>query len=113
MKKTLYGLLCCASLCHTSMTFAGDQVGIVSQFIARGSDNLHLVILQGTPHNNKPACAKNYDYWMIANENSAAGKTQISMIMTALAQQKELIITGTNTCSRWGDGESIENIIIR
>lgn len=47
---------------------------------------------------------------MIADENSAAGKTQISMIMAAYMASKPITIIGTGNCTRWRDGEDISGI---
>jgi len=86
---------------------AGSQTGKILNLNAR-SDGLHWIILEGT-HSNKPACAAQ-NYWMIKDENSASGKTQISILLAAYATGKSISIDGLNTCTRWFDGEDI-NVI--
>ncbi len=89
---------------------AGEQTGKISQIIVRSSDNLHYFILEGASI-NKPSCAK-MNYWMIRDENSAAGKTQISMLLSAHAQQKAIRIVGSGSCTRWHDGEDVDVIFL-
>ncbi|WP_305840223.1 hypothetical protein [Photobacterium leiognathi] len=95
----------------TSITFAGEQTGKIGTFYARASDNLHLVQLVGDQSKNKPSCASNH-YWLIKDEHSTTGKSQISQILAAKMANKTVIIYGLNTCSRWPDGEDINYIVI-
>lgn len=98
------------------MTFgasAGTQTGKIGTLYARASDNLHLVILTGgTAKTGSPACARN-GYWLIKDENSVAGQSQFSQLLAAKMAGKTVQINGMNTCSRWGDGEDINTIIIK
>lgn len=89
--------------------FAGHQSGKVASVHVRASDGLHWVVLEGQPQ-SRPACANGYAYWMIKDEKSVAGKTQIALLMAAQAAGKSVSITGAGTCTRWGDGEDIDVI---
>ena len=96
----------------SSLVFAGGyQTGKIVNIRARASDNLHYFTLSGT-HNDKPTCNGKaaLDYWMIKDENSAAGKTQISMLLTAYASGKSISVTGTGQCTRWADGEDVDEM---
>lgn len=104
-------LLVVLGIALTSSAYAGEQFGKVSGLIVRSNDGLHYFWLEGTSH-NKPACATN-TYWMIADENSTAGKAQLSIILSAQAQQKPIKVVGTGTCSRWRDGEDVNYIQIQ
>lgn len=96
----------------SSKIYAGHQTGKVSILYARASDNLHLVSLTGgTQRVDPPSCAKN-NYWLIKDENSTVGKSQFSQLLAAQLAGKTVRITGLNTCSRWGDGEDINLIVI-
>lgn len=102
MKKlTLFVLV--ASL--VANAYAGSQTGQVKWFRVRQSDNLHYLGLEGTKAGG-PACATQ-SYWIIKDENSVAGKSQVSMIIAAYLAGKAITIQGANTCTRWGDGEDI------
>lgn len=90
---------------------AGEQSGKVQELIVRGSDGLHYFWLQGTS-SGKPVCAKN-SYWMIRDENSSAGKAQLSILLSAQAQQKSIRVVGTGSCTRWADGEDVDYISIQ
>lgn len=97
---------------HPFFAFSGEQQGLVTEIIVRESDGLHYFHLEGV-HNNKPPCAKNHDYWMIRNEKSPAGQSQLSILLTAQAQQKPIHVVGFDTCSRWPDGEDVNYLVIR
>lgn len=90
--------------------FAGAQVGKVKSVVAR-DDGLHFVFLEGAAATGKPACAKN-SYWMIRDENSTAGKSQLSILLAAHVSGKTISIEGKNTCTRWGDGEDISAVLL-
>jgi len=92
-----------------SVISAGGQVsGSVDQVIQRASDGLTYVYINGTP-TGSPACAGR-TYFIIADENSEAGKKQFAMLLVAKATGQRVIVTGTGTCARWPDGENIELI---
>lgn len=94
----------------SSVTSAGSQTGKIQQLIVR-SDNLHYVILAGTP-TGRPACTGAMRYFMIKDENSAAGKSQYSALLAASLAGKVITVAGTNACTRWPDGEDISYIEI-
>lgn len=99
------------SLAISLPAIAGVQTGKVDTLIARASDNLHLVTLSGGEKTNSPECALR-NYWMIKDESSSAGKSQFSQLLSAKLANKEVTILGLNTCTRWGDGEDINTIVI-
>lgn len=95
-------------LLFSSEVMASSQTAIIKHIIVRHSDGLQYIYLHGT-RDNKPSCARG-EYWMIGDENSVAGKTQMSIILLAYASNKKVKITGTGNCSRWRDGETIDMI---
>jgi len=111
MKKIVrrVGALSILFLLFSSHLMAGNQIGKVKEIHVR-NDNLQWVLLEGA-HSGKPSCATG-NYWMIENESSAGGKGQLSVLLSAQAQGKQVSIAGTNTCSRWADGESIGELAI-
>ncbi|WP_419227339.1 hypothetical protein [Alteromonas sp. OM2203] len=106
---TKCSLIALATLSFTA--YSGSQKGKISTLYARASDNLHLVTLSGSAKVDSPKCATN-NYWLIKDENSTAGKSQFSQLLAAKLANKEVVITGLNTCTRWGDGEDINIIVI-
>jgi hypothetical protein len=92
----------------SSLVFAGEQQGTVKALNVRQSDGLIYVFLDGTP-TGKPACATN-SYWIIKNENSSIGAKQYAALIMAYALKKSVAIKGTSTCTRWPDGEDINEI---
>ncbi len=103
-------VLVVAGMFFTGCAVAGEQTGKVKELVVR-NDGLHYFWLQGEP-SGKPVCARNA-YWMIQDENSAAGKSQLSIILSAQAQQKSVRVVGTGSCTRWSDGEDISYISIQ
>ena len=104
MKVVVFILILLNSLFFASDSYAGSQSGKVIRFYVR-ADNLHWFTLSNT-HNSPPACATK-PQWVIKDENSVAGKTQISILLAAWASGKTIFVTGSNSCSRWGDMEDV------
>ena len=98
------GLLFTLSIVATTAT-AGTVIGIASDVQVRATDGLTYDTTNGAA-SGQPACAT-HDYWMIMNENSAAGNKQFAMLLAARASGQSVTITGVNTCTRWPDGEDI------
>jgi hypothetical protein len=107
MKNFYFLLLFVVSL----PAMSGEQYGKVSQIIVRGSDGLHYFWLEGGS-SGKPQCSKN-TYWMIRDENSAAGKSQFAILLSAQAQQKSIKVVGSGSCTRWSDGEDVDYISVQ
>lgn len=49
---------------------------------------------------------------MIKDEKSLTGKQQLAVLMQAQATGQQVAISGGNTCSRWSDGEDINELSI-
>ncbi|MBB5986667.1 hypothetical protein [Sphingobium lignivorans] len=55
-----------------------------------------------------PACATTgANRWAI-DGSTAAGQVRMSILLTAWAQRKRVIIVGTGNCSVWGDTETVD-----
>ena len=91
--------------------FAGTQIGYIDTLYAR-ADGLHLVTLtDASTIRSKPSCAT-HKYWLIKDENATYGKSQFSQLLSAKLAKRKVTIRGTDTCSRWSDGEDISYILI-
>lgn len=109
MQKARLGTLAlCVSAMAGGHALAGQQVGQVTQVVVRASDGLVYFYMSGTPSGRAP-CATN-TYWMIKDENSAAGKRQLAILLMARETGQQVIVGGANTCTRWSDGEDVEFI---
>lgn len=91
---------------------AGWQEGQITKILVRQSDGLHYFFMSGTA-TNRPACAAGHTYWILKDENSIAGKSQLSMLLTAYASGKTVSVSGTDACTRWGDGEDVNVIQLK
>jgi hypothetical protein len=103
----------CALLGMLSLTApveASSAQGRVTVLIARGTDGLLYVEIEGAP-SNRPACASDTRYYMVRDENSSGGKSQFAMLMSAYISGVPVSINGTGLCSRWVDGEDIDTVM--
>ena len=89
---------------------ASTQTGKVTKIYVRASDGLTYFVLDSAAPSDKPACATKA-YWMIKDENSEAGKKQYSMLLAARSSGKTVTVYGSDTCTRWGDGEDVNSIV--
>lgn len=105
-------ILLSVSLCLSPVpSVAGTQQGFVTSVLVRASDGLVYFFVSGTP-SNRPSCATGA-YWMIRDETSVAGKQQLAQLLTAYAAGTTIVVYGTNTCTRWPNGEDVEVIQMR
>lgn len=91
--------------------YAGNVEGTVVDIVFRASDGLVYFNIIGQSH-DKPTCATS-SYWMIKNEQSNAAKLQIAALLLAYASGKTVTVYGTNTCTRWPDGEDVDWIRVQ
>ncbi len=89
--------------------FAGNQTGTIEALHVRAADGLVYFTLKGGAKGGSPACAT-ISYWMVKDENSAAGKRQYALLLAAHLAGRPIIVAGADTCTRWSDGEDV-NII--
>jgi hypothetical protein len=94
----------------SSLAHAGEQVGAIVYVRVRASDGLIHFSLTGTKINS-PSCAIG-SYWMIRDENSNTGKQQYAMLLAAQLAGKSISVSGSNTCTRWIDGEDANEIFV-
>lgn len=111
MKKISFVVFIVFQLIFVGNALASTYKGKVSSIYVRDEDGLVWVYILGERTGNRPNCAV-YDYMMIRNENSPAGKRQLALLMMAQATNKTVFIEGSNTCNRWGDGEDISMVSV-
>jgi hypothetical protein len=119
MRRKFYASRFCATLVSLSVinilmagsALASTKTGSVDKIYIRSSDGLVYVELTGES-TKKPLCAQNHSYYMIKDENSGTGKRQLALLMLAVATGKKVTIYGNDSCTRWGDGEDIDQVII-
>ena len=106
--KSVFLMMC---LLLAADCFSGTATGKVDKVFVRDSDGLVYFTLKDSAPTGKPPCATN-GYWMIRDENSDSGKKQLSMILAAQASGKKVQVVGYNACTRWGDGEDVNVIVV-
>ncbi len=107
-QRLLLAVLISPLFAHVSN--AGTVTGTIDRLYVRDSDGLTYVIINAVA-TGQPACATNA-YWMIKDETSESGKKQFSMLLAAKLAGATVQIHGANTCTRWADGEDINNLEI-
>lgn len=97
-------------LAAISPAHAGSQIGKIKTLTVRASDGPVYFVLEGQL-NERPACATG-GYWMIRAEDSTTGKRQLAMLLTARATGQPVTVIGFNTCTRWPDGEDVNELYL-
>lgn len=110
MKKVSIVLATLFLLGISSNSFAGSVTGPVTSIAIRASDGLVFVAI-GATASGQPTCAT-HSYWMIKDENSNVGKQQMAAFLAAYVAGKTVTIYGTNTCTRWSDGEDVDMVVV-
>lgn len=95
----------------SGISLAGTQTGTVQALYVRASDGLVYFVLSGSVKSSSPACAT-IGYWMVKDENSAAGKRQYALLLAAQLSGRTVTVVGLNTCTRWSDGEDVDWLTI-
>ncbi len=90
---------------------AGTVTGQVKFLTVREADNLHYVVINGI-ETGRPSCAAATNYLMIKNEDSNTGRSQFASLLSAKISGTPVTIIGAGTCTRWGDGEDINSVIL-
>ncbi|HEM8710306.1 hypothetical protein Q5X45_10785 [Acinetobacter baumannii] len=92
---------------------ASTYEGVVQLINIREGDGLVWINIDGNRSSNIPECGKNHGYMVVKNEKGDTGKRQVAALMLAQATGQKVKIDGTNTCTRWPDGEDIEIVQIQ
>lgn len=99
------------ALWSSQSAFAGTHYGRIVKINSRHSDGLVHFFLSGEA-TGRASCAK-FPYWVIRDENSAAGKRQFAMLLMAQSTGQSVYVTGSNSCARWSDGEDVDMLELR
>ena len=92
---------------------ASMEIGTMSVSTPSVVSNLHFmpngaVLFQtSTARADVPACAAGQTARWAIDTNTAAGKAQLAGLLTAHAMGQGVQVFGTNTCTIWGDTESV------
>ena len=96
--------------------FAGSESGTIvfahGQYGSSSSSaGYTFFFLEGGTKSDIPGCSTNAggQRWVIANDWPAA-KYQIATLMSAFLAGKRVAVIGSNTCSVWGDTETVVDV---
>src|SRR5438094_4268880 len=93
-----------AFLLHLVNAHAGDGSGTIStvHFMYNGV----IIFAVSGARANVPPCATIPQRFAI-NGTTPVGKLHVAGLLSAYAQGKQVVVTGTGTCPDWGDTESV------
>jgi hypothetical protein len=110
MNKRCFNALMGVVLALSANTvWASDASGRITYLVVRDADGLIHFELDG-PRSAKPACAANFNYFMIRDENSASGKRTYALLLSAFLSGRTVAVSGTGVCTRWPDGEDVGSV---
>ena len=111
LKLALLALVAAASaMTGIPRAEAGTENGRIDYIKVR-DDGLIYFELDGV-QSNRPACSEGYTYWMIKDEDSTFGKSQLQLLMAAWLSGRAVTVKGANECTRWPDGEDVRLITV-
>lgn len=102
MRKLAIALVVFALPATASISTAGTSVSNL-HFMPTGAVLFHT----STARVDVPTCAAGQTTRWAIDTNTAAGKAQLAGLLSAHATGKKVQVFGTNTCTIWGDTESV------
>lgn len=103
MKKLTLSLLTSTSILFGAPALAGSSSGPVEALTV---NTLSKVFFAAGTRAGAPGCATNPQWALDAT--TAEGKAMYAMILTAKALEKNVTVTGNNTCSVQPDRETVQ-----
>ncbi len=112
MKNSFKVVVFISLLVISNLALSSTQEGTIDWIDIRENGVVHFSLI-GTRTTVVGTCAEaNPHFWVIKDENSQAGKYQMSVILAAKLSQNIISITGTGLCTRITDGEDVRNLLI-
>jgi hypothetical protein len=111
MMKFMKSIVAALFLTTSTVACAGSQTGTIAALYVRAEDGLVYFVLNGPAIASGPACAS-HGYWILKDENSISGKRQYALLLAAQLSAKAITVNGFNTCTRWVDGEDVNQITL-
>jgi len=70
-----------------------------------------LFSVSGSAKAGVPACATSPNYSWAIDGSTAAGQSQINMLISAWSQHVQVYVVGAGSCAVWGDAETVQYVI--
>ncbi|MCG7587846.1 hypothetical protein [Photobacterium sp. OFAV2-7] len=94
-----------------SAGFASDEGGTIHNIRIHRTTGTPVLMFTTVPHISPPTCNGNPAIeWAVTLDDF--GKSVYSLVLSAQAQHKKVIIHGKNLCEDWDDRESIIHITL-
>ena len=85
-----------------SFAYAGTSSGLITALKVHTGD---VVMFSTGPINQKATCGTAGDEWALSL-NTPTGRAMYALVLSASAQGKAVLVTGTNACNAWADCET-------
>lgn len=94
-----------------NIAYAGQGSGKITVIYTHiGSGTTGAVFFNVENHTSPPACSSHEWAFSIDTE---IGKAMYSLLLTAAAQNKSVVVQGTGDCAAWGDRERPQFILVQ
>lgn len=112
IRKITACILLAAAGMSASPGLASDTGGPATLYGVYGTWNGALLFSTNANRTSIPACgAGNAQRWAI-DASTTAGQAAVAVLLTAWTQHKRVWVTGTGTCTIWGDTETVEHFLV-
>lgn len=114
MKKILLTNILLVSILLTEVTFAASPsyTGKIKEILSGPVYGTKVFIKIDVTIDDKPACATNWRWNYIFDTELEHGKSYLSLLMMAKAQNSTITIQGTSVCSLWPNVENLRYFVI-
>ncbi|SEO74305.1 hypothetical protein SAMN02800692_1848 [Luteibacter sp. UNC138MFCol5.1] len=111
MKLSQMGLAALFMLASIPASAGTVTAGYVTRLYVRQSDGLVYFETSGTI-NNRAGCGISNTTWVLPGENTETSKRQYAALLVAKASHLSIDVHGSGTCTRWGDSEDVNIIVV-
>jgi hypothetical protein len=113
VSRSLYVCVCAGMLAHAGLANAtpgeAQNATLLRMQISRGFGNFVFIHLATTP-TVRAACATNAFWHFTLSLSDEAGKNMYAQLLVAYAAGQRVHIGGTDTCSEYGNSESVDSV---
>ena len=91
----------------------GAGAGYISQIYSVPASGVVLFV-DSTNHTSPPTCeASSSPNRYALDVSTSAGQAALTVLMTAYAHHNQIVVSGTGSCSVWGDAETVQWLYIQ
>ena len=107
MKKLI--VVICIFFSQLSMASSITSTKITGVLMGEQNGNIVFIVISPKP-NPLPSCQTDGSFNYAFDPSTAVGKATLSLVLTAYTSQKEVSLTGNDTCTLYGSVENLSQI---